>query len=605
MDIETLAVNEISTLVAMCPHLIQQITTNDKTPFTDGHIEIYSGLERSKDEWVGRVSVQVKGRTIPANGKFKKSYPISRTDLRAFQSDSGVLYFVVSIDRDTGARRPFYALLSPFRIEKILSGAAPTTKQISVPLKDFPTSQYEIESLLHFAHKTKEQRPSAGNVSSLFPQIQSLTVYSAHNLNFDAPVLLVPGEAEITLVLTTTEGLSLHLDGELQILPSAYTPHCVDVKIECADIIFHQATARMIDEETVEMKLSDGLTLRFRRAAGVQALEASFTLVDLFPERLKALSFFVALLDRHPIVIDGESIPSDIADGGDPKLRRHLGYLRQLAELFEVLGVDTQLVDLSEIDQKQHRELQFVHRSLVGHEELLGDNREPARVIQKVGRWLLMLLVTRGSKPGSWRYVNPFSPESRHEFRATQHTVPREGPSGDVPATIYEFVEQEHLPSTLNLRLDRITEAYDVIADLPDTASLANQEVMSLILAADLSEERRGEFLDAANALNEWLISCVGAEAHHLVNRWQILWRRGGLTGAHRGEIRGLKREMSKGDLELAVHIEFACALLLGDHEEADYYLGLLPTKERKHVEMWPLWALRSSATDGTVLLTS
>ncbi|WP_104129702.1 hypothetical protein [Cryobacterium sp. N21] len=597
MDIETLAVNEISTLVAMCPHLIQQITTNDKTPFTDGHIEIYSGLERSKDEWVGRVSVQVKGRSTPAKGRFKKSYPISRTDLLAYQADSGVLYFVVSIDRDTGERHPYYALLSPFRIEKILSDAAPTTKQISVPLKDFPTNQDEIERLLHFAHKTKEQRPSAGNVSSLFPQMKSLTVFSAQNLKLDVPVSLVTGETEVTVVLTTTEGLSLHLDGELQLFPPTYIPRSVDVKIECGGFLFDQVTVQTIDDETVEMKLADGLSLRFRKVSNVQSVQANFTLVDLLPERLKALSFFVALLDRHPLVVDGGAIPFEKVTGDDPELRRHLDYLCKLADLFKVLGVDAKLVNLSEIDQNQHRELQLVHSSLVNHKEFFAENGEPGWVVRQVGRWQLMLLVTRGSDPGSWRYIDPFAPESRHEFRAGRKRTD-DDESEYIPSTMYEIVENGDLKSILNLWLERITEAYDVIADLPDTATMANLQVLSLISAADANEERRGEFLGAANALSEWLIATAGEEPHHLVNRWQILKRRGDLNSAHRSEIRDLKRLMSRSDLELAGQIEVACALLLDDHEDAKYCLELLKPEERDQLKTWPIWALREPAAE-------
>ena len=596
MDIETLAVNEISTLVAMCPHLIQQITTNDKTPFTDGHIEIFSGLERSKDEWVGRVSVQVKGRTTPPKGRFKKSYPISRTDLLAYQSDSGVLYFVVSIDRDTGERHPYYALLSPFRIEKILSDAAPTTKQISVPLKDFPANQDEIERLLHFAHKTKEQRPSAGNVSSLFPQMKSLTVYSAQTLNLDSPISLVPGESEITVVLTTAEGLSLHLDGELRFFPPAYAPRILNLRIECGEVMFDQVTVQSIDDETVEMKLADGLSLRFRKASGAQSMQANFTLMDLLPERLKTLSFFVALLDRHPLIIDGGPITSEQVSGDDPELRRHLDYLRKLADLFNVLGVDTQLVNLSDIDQKQHRELQLLHGSLANHKPFFADNAEPGWVMQQVGRWQLMLLVVRGSEPGSWRYVDPFAPGSRHEFRAGQKRT--DNASEFVPSTIYEIVENEDLKSTLNLRLDQITEAYDVIADLPDTASMATLQVLSLISAADASDSRRGAFLDAANALTEWLIAGAGEEPHYLVNRWQILKRRGDLNSAHRSEIRGLKRSMSRSDLELAGQIEVACAFLLDDREEANYCLELLKPEERDQLKTWPIWALREPSAE-------
>ena len=155
MDVETLAVNEVSSLVATCPSLSPLITTNDKTPFTDGHIDIYNDIHRSRDEWDGRVSVHVKGRSTQTNGKLRKSYPMSRTDLQAFQSDSGVLYFVVFIDPDTAKRHPFYALLSPFYIERILQNASPKTRRISVPLKDFPSAPDIIERLVRVAHKTR------------------------------------------------------------------------------------------------------------------------------------------------------------------------------------------------------------------------------------------------------------------------------------------------------------------------------------------------------------------------------------------------------------------------------------------------------------------
>lgn len=253
MDVETLAVNEITSMIARCPGLSPLIATNDKTPFTDGHIDIYHGLNRSNDEWVGRVSVQVKGRTTPANGKLPKSYPISRTDLQAFQSDSGVLYFVVFVDGDTGEGHPFYVLLSPFYIERILQRAAPTTKRISVPLRGFPTNPGEIDGIVRVARRTREQLPSAGDVSSLFPQAQSLSVYSAQNLNFDAPVVLVPGETDFALVLTTTDGLSLPLNGELRIFPPTYVSHDVDVKVECGDVVFDGVAVQMINEEFLEM----------------------------------------------------------------------------------------------------------------------------------------------------------------------------------------------------------------------------------------------------------------------------------------------------------------------------------------------------------------
>ena len=62
MDTEALAVAKIQGMVARCPHLKPFVASNDKTPFTDGHIDVYSALGQKKADWLGRVSVQVKGR---------------------------------------------------------------------------------------------------------------------------------------------------------------------------------------------------------------------------------------------------------------------------------------------------------------------------------------------------------------------------------------------------------------------------------------------------------------------------------------------------------------------------------------------------------------
>lgn len=170
---------------------------------------------------------------------------------------------------------------------------------------------------------------------------------------------------------------------------------------------------------------------------------------------------------------------------------------------------------------------------------------------------------------------------------------------------MYELIEQEHLSSTINLRLDRLVDAYEVIADLSDTPTLANLKVLALISAADANDERSEAFLYAAKALNEWLIGLVGDEPTHLVNRWQILWRLGRLTAVHRRGIRRLKREMTKSDIELGGQIEFACALLLGENEEADYCLEQLAPEKYEQLRTLPIWALRGPKAKSAVAATA
>src|SRR5699024_10231464 len=142
MNIETRAVTKIIDVISNCPRLAPQIDYNDKTPFTDGSVDLYSSDSHSKANFLGRVPVQVKGRQAKkTKGKRKapvKPYPISRINLEGHLRDSGVLYFVVIIDKETGKRKPYYALLNPFRIQRMLAGMKPGQKETSFPLKALP-----------------------------------------------------------------------------------------------------------------------------------------------------------------------------------------------------------------------------------------------------------------------------------------------------------------------------------------------------------------------------------------------------------------------------------------------------------------------------------
>ena len=200
---------EIAGLVARCPHLKPVISTNDKTVFTDGHIEVYQGLGQTKAEWRGRVPVQVKGRTGQlGRGKLPK-HPISRDDLRAYQLESGVLFFYVVVDGKTGKTTPFYRLLSPFAIESILREGPKGKAQIPVQMSALPIDVEAFERLVALAFMTRAQNPSMGFDPILFEKAESFTLHAATAINFDEPQVLAPGVTDFALVLNTSDGMAI------------------------------------------------------------------------------------------------------------------------------------------------------------------------------------------------------------------------------------------------------------------------------------------------------------------------------------------------------------------------------------------------------------
>jgi hypothetical protein len=597
VEVEVLAVAKIQSMVGRCPHLKPFLVSNDKTPFTDGHIDAYRGLGQKKTDWLGRVSVQVKGRTRSGKQKEQLTFGISRTDLLGFQKDSGVLYFFVAVDRQ-GRCAPYFALLSPFTIEHYLRQVPEEQMTVSIPFKKFRNDPSEIERIVALALKTKDQRPSLGFEPSLFEKMQSITVHTTTDLKLDAPMVLTPGEMDYALEVITEGGMTLPLGGELHIFPQAYTERAVDVTISAGSATYEEITIRRIDAQTIEAKLDTGLALTMAETGEQRVWNVKFVAQSNFAARLKAAEFLVGLVDHGAIEVNGEatSLGQTTSDGlhGINELRDRLEFLRRLSELFDRLGVDSALVEFDELDDEQIRNLENLHRAFLMSEEPYNEAGELARGLMAVGRWLLMIMIMPGSVPHRWRYVDPFDPEAPHMLRWSADDNTRD----TMPVTAYDTIEQEHLPKVLNLRLDSIVSAYEAIVDSGQTLGLANQRVLALLLAADASGVRKDEFLRAAESLNEWLIIHEGEKAVHLINRWQILWRRDALTVQQRDGIRGLKRQMTRSSDNMAQEAELACALLAGDDEDANYLISQMSEEKLQVMRTWPIWALRKTALE-------
>lgn len=589
-----LAVSKIQEMIARCTHLKAYVSTNDKTPFTDGYIDLYSKLRQSKKDWQGRVPLQVKGRSYRAKRGESMTYPVSRVDLLGYQKDSGVLYFVVAVDSKTGRRTAFYKNLSPFAIEAILRDVAQDDTTVSVVLNRLPEEPPKIESLVAVALKTRNENVSVGFDPALFEHMSSLTLHTPFALDFNSPITLVPGSNDYSLVLNTANGLSIPLDGELHVLPPAYAERSIDFRVRAGDIEYVTAIVQQLDEETIRAQVADSLALTFKIRSGEVSVSVALTLADSLAERVKSVEFFTALLiDHEPLEINGDVSERQMTPTSeDAGLLEHRGMLRDMTALFARLGVDTRCVDLTLIDQIQAKQLHFLYRAFVRGEEITDPSAEVGRVLQPVGAWNVMYLISPGSAAGKWRLLDPFSAEIRSQFRVYLGGL---NDSEPVPATAYDAAMPDDVGTVLNSRLDSIVAAYEQIADFPHTADLANNRVLALIEAADAHAARREDLLDAAESLNDWLVARTNEQPQHLINRYQIRVRRRSLTPREKLDIRQVKRGLLRSGVSNALQMEIACALILRDADEVDYLLSQATTEQARQLKGWPIWKLHST----------
>lgn len=591
MDVEAVAVAEVKRRLGLCPHLSALVTDKDKVPFTDGHVDIYSAPKKLKQHFEGRVPVQVKGRSTPIRGKMPASFRISATDLRGFRLQGGVVFFAVLVHATTGDSTVAYRALTPFGIEALLDTLSGGQDHVTVPLQPFPADTTEVESIFWVALQAQDQRADMGFDAMLIEDSDSMTVQFVRAPDFAAPVVLSAASGDATLTLHLRSGVSIPMPGEVTIFPPTYLQQEADVVIAAGGICYERPLVRTLRPGVTEVALSDGLCLTTNGNPGERGTSVTLQPSNNLAQRMKDISFYLALSRERSFTIDGNVTPFAFDESPeDPQLREHLEILRKLDELCRVLGIDSDLISLTDVTDTQLRSLQYMHMSLIEGIELDAANASPGLMLESIGPWVIALLVLPGSDAAKWRYADPFQLENLPLFSVYKRDA--SGVRTKRCATAFDSVG-ENLHSVLNLNPGDAVRAYQLIEDLPDTTTLANLRVLDFIRAADHCEDRCEEFLDGAFALNSWLMNAEGDSPVHLINRWQILHRWGRVDAQERSAIRRLRRSANQDRAHRSEQLDALCAILLGDEEDIVDSLDQLSTTELREMQEWPIWALR------------
>jgi len=594
MDVETLSVAAVDKVIALCPGLTSYIARNDKTPFTDGHIEVYSGEVKKNKTRVGRVHVQVKGRAVRTRTGRKRTWPVERENLLAYMKDSGVLYFVVDVEEVTGECEIYYALLSPFKIRALLETHGKGGK-VPAPIKLLPREPNKVEAIVRLSLETRDQHPEGGFDSILLSNAEAITITSPAVLDFEAPLKLDPAIDDVTVSLHTTGGMTIQPPAVLEILPADYARRPLDFSIAAGGTTYDQGSRQRIDGATVEIALPDGVTLTLTELADRREVNFNYRLQGSLASRLRAVRFMHGVDTTQTVELNGKPTHLGALTRRDPSssLVDALRELKAWSDFFETLHADTELIDPGEISEQEHQQLLGFRRAIVHGDELSGTAPGTGFMFQPVGRWGLVMLVAPGAAEGRWKMRDPFTPEYARRLWARSDSHPE-----PYPVTPYEFVQDsENLHRMLNLKLDSLVAAYEAIADFPITTyPRANQMVLALVRAADADSVRRAEFLDAAGRLNHWLIEEEGPQVRHRINGWQIAYRNGTLSEEDRGEVRALKHEMARNETaDQALQAQICCAILLDDPGDRDFLAARLTTEELAEMKAWPIWTLTMS----------
>lgn len=166
--IEALAISSLRNAIDLYPNLQGHLKEADTTISLDGGITVYEGETWEKAACLGYIPVQVKGITRPMGKRGKSTYPVQVSDLRVFQRNMGVLYFVIEIDHKDQTTI-YYAQLLPLDLERLLASIPKNQKTVSVGVR--PLSYEPHLSLRYVCLNFLKERPKQVGRTPINPDL--------------------------------------------------------------------------------------------------------------------------------------------------------------------------------------------------------------------------------------------------------------------------------------------------------------------------------------------------------------------------------------------------------------------------------------------------
>ncbi|MDR0482009.1 MAG: DUF4365 domain-containing protein [Cellulomonadaceae bacterium] len=595
-DVEQLAVGAVKTVFAHVGSLAAYIDENDKTPVTDGRIDLHQpGKQRTNATRLGSIQVQVKGRVQKAKSRSGGKFRLKKETLNNFQSEDGVLLLVVDLNPSTRSQKCYYNNLSPFKIKKILRESKPESKSFSVSLKPLPTSDDELHRLVYYAWQSQKEADSVRFNPGRMAYPDGFRLVTSKKMDFSQPMSLDVMATDFTLFATYEDGGEVPIDGQLHVVPHGYLWRESELTFEAGVVKYHLPQHRQEGPDTHVYQLGECITYTRGKVAQGTAHNFHFKPAGSLASRRNAVEFMVALRESSSFAINGTRIKAPFGDQeGSSALDELREFISALCELFEYLSVDVRLIDLDELDDHRIDQLLWLHGIILqGVPAPVHDTW--GRVQQPVGRWVLELATREDETTGTWVCEDIFGLPAKYQYLAETKENGETVKYNRI--TPYELLDHESLPQTLNLNLGEIEVHYEAIMDDPEWENLANSMVVRLIHAADRERARRDEFLDGAERLIEFVISrgsCTasGPQPQLKINWWQILARRDGLDQETVTAVRTLRTEIGSDADPQAIQALAACAVLLGERDEAAYQLGRLDDECRDTFMTWPIYSL-------------
>lgn len=586
---ETLAVSAFAMAFARCERIEEFIEKNDKTPLTDGHIDLYErGKAHSRDWFVGRVPVQVKGRKW--HNQKNRKISITRAELKGFLKTGGLLYLVGYVPDNPHDIELFYCILSPFRLSAVIAKLERDSLSSSFILEPFPKEVQEVESLIEFCYETQRQIPN--QPTRLMIEPAAFRIKSPRPLNLSRPqrFLLEDGSAHFELI--ARDGGVISIESDIEVIPADYMNRYVDKPVSCGPARFEGYRTRRVDETHMEVAVTG--TCKFvigisnSQSGGQIEFDVSWS--SRLAERIREVQFVKSVLQGTPLLVGDVEISVARSPELDGELASHLEWLTAVSNDLTTLSVDANLVEIVDLVEEDLKIISHLAAVFRGEVAMPKSTQQPGRMRVKLGRQFLEIILYGNPDNENIEVINPFESHGRFIYVSEPDAL-RDVNGGQV-VTPYDLLTAEELAATANFNLKSASAAYVRLRGAPHFGALIGSGVINFWHAARLDTSRKTAFLEAALALTEVALEGCLDESSGLVCEANLLLLHCELGRLGQGGIdcaRNLKRRAIKLDTEMTPFIEMACSFILNDDEELCSIYDTLTGGQILQMQDWPM----------------
>lgn len=504
-DIEVLATTAVKESLITTGYLDPYISEGDREPFVDGTIYIYKNSKKTKQDCIGCVSTQVKGKVVPKVKKDSISYPVSIIDLKFYLSKGGCIYFVVYISEDGCKKQIYYRSFDTAKIYNILENTQNTTS-ISLKFKPFPDiPSKRADIILNLYHNIQKQHSFSSETMLTFEDNtqQNITEVITTIHSFE------PISNPIDHLLNDELCFYGKMEGSSVLIPFKTLPNDFYIveeekyNISVNNNVFYTSISRYRSPN--EIKLQIGKSLTFTINSTKKTMHFQFSPVQNLNDRLIDMDFFLQIYKNKGFFLNDTFLNFDLS-AHSPKKYDYEGaasqllFMQNIRKALDMLNIYKD-INFEMLTKDEEKNLSMLVTAFI--------DRKPIRFMREDSVFLykmkiqninILFVCKKDSDLENTFIISDFF-DSSHLFSYIEEKTNKRFIS-----SCYNLLSYDNYNSTDNMVLNNIIPYYNQLTKrFPDEPLIdqLNFDLLNILKAYD--ESNNPELLQAAQDIALWL----------------------------------------------------------------------------------------------------